>query len=361
MLFDEVAGSENIVVKPLPPLLRPLGLYAATTILGDGSVALILSAEGVARHGGVFDKAVADTVEALPDDGRRVAHDETRAGPVLLFRYGRNELLAARMDAVRRVVMIAPDRISRIGEREMVNVDGTATNVIRLDHFLSISGCAEVNRLYLLLPRNLDTRVGVLVSEIVDTPTLPLQPDPRGYRADGVLGTMMIRGQVALLVDLERVVQMWERVNGEGRAPALPGRPARRVLVVDDTAFFQKLVAEYLRGAGYEVTVAGDGGAGLTTLREGTFDLVVCDIEMPVMDGHAFARAVRAGDPSIARTPLLALTTLNTPESRGAAAVSGFDAYEVKLDANTLLASVARLLERSTARPAVLTGAHADA
>jgi CheY-like chemotaxis protein len=172
---------------------------------------------------------------------------------------------------------------------------------------------------------------------------------------------MMIRGQVALLVDLERVVQMWERVNGEGRAPALPGRPARRVLVVDDTAFFQKLVAEYLRGAGYEVTVAGDGGAGLTTLREGTFDLVVCDIEMPVMDGHAFARAVRAGDPSIARTPLLALTTLNTPESRGAAAVSGFDAYEVKLDANTLLASVARLLERSTARPAVLTGAHADA
>jgi CheY-like chemotaxis protein len=171
---------------------------------------------------------------------------------------------------------------------------------------------------------------------------------------------MMIRGQVALLIDLERVVRLWEGVNGGARPPALPDRPAGRILVVDDTAFFQKLVAEYLRGAGYEVTVAGDGSAGLTVLHEGPFDLVVCDIEMPVMDGHAFARAVRAGDPSIARTPLLALTTLNTSESRGAAAASGFDAYEVKLDANTLLASVARLLGRSRVHPGALIGAQAD-
>ena len=85
--------------------------------------------------------------------------------------------------------------------------------------------------------------------------------------------------------------------------------------------------------------------AGLSMLRQGGFDAVVSDIEMPVMDGHALARAVRA-DAVLARTPLLALTTLNTPESRASAAASGFDEYEVKLDRDSLLAKVSALLQR---------------
>jgi two-component system chemotaxis sensor kinase CheA len=344
LAFDEVVGSENIVVKPLHPLLRPLGIYAATTILGDGGVALILSGEGVARHVGILDKAVGDGVEALPG-----AASDTREESVLLFRCGPEELLGVHMRAVRRVVMIAPDRITRIGARELVNVDGAATNVIRIDHVLNVSACRDADRLFLLLSSDRDRHVGLLVSEIVDTPTLALQLDARAYRADGVLGSAMIRGQIALFLDLDRIVRIWEQVNQPGLLALPDGKAAAgRILVVDDTRFFQKLVAEHLRGARYEVTVADNGSAALARLREERPDLVVCDIEMPVMDGHAFARAVRV-DPSIARTPLVALTTLNTPESRAAAAQSGFDAYEVKLDRQTLLATVDRLLNRARA------------
>ena len=64
------------------------------------------------------------------------------------------------------------------------------------------------------------------------------------------------------------------------------------------------------------------------------------------MDGLTFARRVRE-DPQLLALPLVALTTLNTPESRASAMSSGFDAYEVKLDRQTLLATVKQLLSRN--------------
>ena len=340
MAFDEVLGSENIVVKPLHPLLRPLGIYAATTIMGDGRVSLIFSAEGVARHSGILDRATAMAADALA-----VPSDENRKEPVLLFRCGRDELLAVRMESVRRVVTIRSEKIERIGDRELVNVDNVATNLLRPDRLLNLSQREDCSAMFLLLPRRASTPIGLLISEIVDTPTLEVAIDSRAFRTDGVLGSMLIRGQIALFLDPDRIAEIWQQAVGSpGRA--LARRPAARVLVVDDTVFFQKLVADHLKDAGFEVAVADDGRAGLAKLRESRFDLVVCDIEMPVMDGHAFARAVRA-DPAIACTPLVALTTLNTPASRDAAAQSGFDAYEVKLDRRTLLKTVDALLAPS--------------
>jgi two-component system chemotaxis sensor kinase CheA len=344
LVFDEVVGSENIVVKPLHPLLRPLGIYAATTILGDGSVALILSSEGVARHSGVHERPTSEPETALPAPALAAEPEE----PVLLFRYGPQELLAVRMNAVRRVAAITPDRIERIGDREMVNVDGVAINVLRLDRFLNISACADKGRLFLLLPRREDACVGLLVSEIVDTPTLSVRLDPRAYQADGVVGSAMIRGEIVLFIDLNAVVTMWEQKNNGVARAALPNRSSSRILVVDDTQFFQKLVADYLRSQGHEVKVADNGRDGLARLRAEPFDLVVSDIEMPVMDGHALARAVRA-DAQLAALPLIALTTLNTPQSRATAMESGFDAYEVKLDRGTLLTTVSNLLSRTGA------------
>jgi two-component system chemotaxis sensor kinase CheA len=302
-------------------------------------VALIFSGEGVARHSGILERAAAEAADVLP-----AAVDGAQQEPVLLFRCGRDELLAVHMESVRRVVAITPDRIEHLGDREMVNVDGAATNLIRLDRLLKLSPFPDAARTFLLLPRNQQSPVGLLVSEIVDTPTLEVKIDSLAYKSDGVLGPMLIRGQIALFLDLDRIAEMWERRSDDSRQ-ALATRPAGRILVVDDTAFFQKLVSEHLREAGYEITVADDGRAGLGKLRESRFDLVVCDIEMPVMDGHAFARAVRA-DPELATTPLVALTTLNTQASRDEAMQSGFDAYEVKLDRQTLLKTVAAVLAR---------------
>jgi two-component system, chemotaxis family, sensor kinase CheA len=348
-VFDEVLGSENIVVKPLHPLLRPLGIYAATTILGDGRVALIFGAEGVARHAGVADYAVTELASASP------AVDSAKSdGLFLLFRCGAEELFASRVTAVRRIVTIDANRIERVGGREMVTVDGAPINVVRLNRFLDVSPCVEKPTLFLLLPRATDASFGLLVSEIIDTRTLSPDVDSRAYQAEGIAGTMIVTGEIALLIDLDRIEQMWRSTSRAG-PPALAASPGARILVAEDTQFFQKLIGEVLRGAGYEVNVVENGQEAFATLQKDRFDVVVSDIEMPLMSGLELARAVRA-DARLAQTPMIALTTLNTAESRAEAAQSGFDLYQVKLDPHQLLSAIGDLLPRAGQQSLVSRG-----
>ncbi len=344
LLVDDVLESEDVVVKPLHPLLRQLGVFGAATILGDGGVALILSGEGIARHSGILHRPM---VQELPP-----AHVETDSGQsqsLMLFRYGPTELLAMPLAAVQRVVMTRTELIERVGGREMVNVDGAAVNVLRLDQILNLSSFPDQSQLFLILPRHAKGMVGLLASEIVDTPTISLQLDEQAYKVDGVLGTAMVRGQIAIFVDVARIAEIWQRANGATQK-ILPDATRERILLVEDTQFFQKLIEGLLESKGFEVTVAENGTAGLEKLNGGRFDLIVSDIEMPVMDGFTFARRVRE-DSRFAALPMLAVTTLNSPENRAKASKCGFDAYEVKLDQPRFLTTVRDLLKlgRSTA------------
>ena len=78
-----------------------------------------------------------------------------------------------------------------------------------------------------------------------------------------------------------------------------------RILVVDDEPDERFLVGRALRKQGHDVTVAGNGAAGLKVAQEQVPDLVVTDIMMPVMDGAEFIQRLR-GDPATAGIPILA-------------------------------------------------------
>ena len=74
-----------------------------------------------------------------------------------------------------------------------------------------------------------------------------------------------------------------------------------RVLVVEDEPALAAAVSEALADAGFVVERAGDGEEGLTRLAQGTFDLIVCDLKMPRIDGMQFYRAMAAAAPALAR------------------------------------------------------------
>jgi signal transduction histidine kinase len=73
------------------------------------------------------------------------------------------------------------------------------------------------------------------------------------------------------------------------------------VLVIEDEPALATAVAEGLTDAGFVVTRAADGEEGLERLREKTFDVIVCDLRMPRLDGPAFYRAITASSPALAR------------------------------------------------------------
>lgn len=82
-----------------------------------------------------------------------------------------------------------------------------------------------------------------------------------------------------------------------------------RILLVEDEPDLTLIVADTLRGQGYEVITAADGMAGLEKFRTEGADMVVADVMMPKMDGFAMAREIRKLSPSV---PLLFLTAKST-------------------------------------------------
>ncbi len=102
-----------------------------------------------------------------------------------------------------------------------------------------------------------------------------------------------------------------------------------RVLVVEDNEVNLELMRYLLTAYGHEVQVARDGEEGLQLLRRDPPAIVVCDMEMPRLDGPGLARAVRA-DPALRRIPLLAVTSNAMVGDRARFLDSGFDDYHAK-------------------------------
>jgi CheY-like chemotaxis protein len=86
--------------------------------------------------------------------------------------------------------------------------------------------------------------------------------------------------------------------------------PGRRILLADDSEDIRALVAAYLEHTPHHVEIAADGQAAVEKFCAGHFDLVLMDIQMPVMDGYAAARAIRQweAERGVARSTILALT-----------------------------------------------------
>jgi two-component system cell cycle response regulator len=117
-----------------------------------------------------------------------------------------------------------------------------------------------------------------------------------------------------------------------------------RILIVEDDPATRELMAWLLREAGHAVTGADDGAAGLRLALAQRPDLVLCDLRLPSMDGHAVARALRA-ERGCAHIPLLAVSALAQAGDRERVLAAGFDGYVCKpIEAASFVAEVEAFL-----------------
>ena len=340
LVVDEVHGTEEVVVKPMHPSMKRVGIFTGATIMGDGRVALIADVEGIVEHARL-------SFESVLEANRKIsARDAAQLQRVLLFEYGPHEQFALPLLQIRRIEMIRRDRVERVGEHEYVTVDGVSTRILRLDKVIDASAPAEsddlTGQMSLILPKFVPQPMGILVSRIVDTESLCIELQEHPEQNQSILGSAVVRSRLTLFLDMHRLTQaLFGSEVAPNSAPADPKRP-KRLLLVEDTAFFREIVKRYLTAEGHEVSTAVHGEDGLSKLESGSeFDLIVSDIEMPVMDGWDFAREARLRGVS---TPMLALTSLSGTHYEAKAKDCGFDGFEVKLDHDRLVRKVAQLL-----------------
>ncbi len=106
---------------------------------------------------------------------------------------------------------------------------------------------------------------------------------------------------------------------------------------------FMAVIREYLESAELDVTTAINGRLALDIMKSKQFDLILSDIEMPVMDGWELIAAIRNNEKT-ANIPVIALTSLDDEETIKAGMEAGFTEWMLKLDKHKILNSIANHL-----------------
>ena len=339
IIVDSVFDTEEIVVKPMSSLLRDISLFSGNTILGDGSVILIVDPNGVAQS-----VSTQSTSAAMADmDDQSIHNDVSRdRTSMLLFRAGSDEPKAVPLSLVTRLEEIEVDKIEVSNGHDLVQYRGHLMPLVRIN---SSAELKQSGRQPILVFSDEDHSMGLAVDEIVDIIEDELNIEVSSMR-DGILGSAVLKGKATEIIDISHYLlqahEDWlhrKEAGGDARV--------RKLLLVDDSAFFRNMLTPVLNSAGYRVTSVESVSEAIQLKAQGeVFDAIVSDIEMPEIDGFTFAKAVRK-DSDWGNIPIFALSALNTPESISKGREAGFTDYIAKFDRQGLLESLDETLNQN--------------
>ena len=119
----------------------------------------------------------------------------------------------------------------------------------------------------------------------------------------------------------------------------------KRILLVEDTEDNRQIVRDLMESVGYDLIEAEDGAAGVALAAEHRPDLILMDIQLPVMDGYEACRRIKA-DPDLRHIPIIGVTSYALSGDEARAKEAGCDAYVPKpFSPRQLLAKVNEFLE----------------
>ncbi len=212
IIVDRVFDTEEIVVKPVAPILRYITMFDGNTILGDGSVIMILDPNGIARASGI----VTGGAERSRLDVRASAMRSGDRTAMLLFRAGGAQLLAVPLGLVSRIEEIEQTAIESSGGALVTQYRGRLMPLVALAEGLA----HDKPRQAALVFAEHDRSMGLMVDEIVDVIEDRLEIELISNRP-GLLGTAVIGGRATDVIDtgywLTRAWQNWFRGAGRVR------------------------------------------------------------------------------------------------------------------------------------------------
>lgn len=340
---DSIYGSEEILVKPLPVHIKDCKCYSGVTILGDGKAAMILDPGGIIKKANFrfHDESEDKKERDINGEGFGIREQQS----LLIFKCSGPEILTVDLSMVSRVEEINRDIIEKIGNKEYINYRKSSLRVIRPEDFLPLNkNKSKAEKLYVIVPKHISHPMGILVEEIHDTMQTEIKTVQEDIKAKGFIGSTILDGRIVILINLYELFELADPEHYNVKTGHKKGKKIS-VLLVEDSPFFEKLEENYLAAAGYEVVTARNGREALKVLDERKIDIVLSDINMPVMDGMELVRRIRSSK-ELSHLPVIAVTSLTGESQKKAGLEAGFDYYEFKLDKTRMLETVEKALQK---------------
>jgi len=332
IVVDGVFHTEEIVIKPMSSKLRHIAAFSGTTILGDGSVIMIVDPNGIAQ---ALGRAAQVARDERPEQKDREVMETDDIVSLLVFRAGSHQPKAVPLSLVTRLEEIDCRKIEISDGRHLVQYRDQLMPLLRID---TQSDLKRDGAQPILVFSDRSRSMGLVVDEIVDIVEDRLNIEVSSDRP-GVLGYAVIKGNATEIIDighfLPQAFSDWFRRRDAAAEPL-----SRSVLLVDDSPFFRDMLTPLIKAAGCQVVAVGSAAEALKALKSGKrFDLVVTDIEMPEMDGFDLAEALRSM-PSTADLPVIAITAMVSPDAIERGRAVGFHDFVAKFDRAGLIAAI---------------------
>ncbi len=335
LILDAIHDTEEIVVKPVSQCLQHIPVYSGNTVLGDGSVIMILDPNGIAR-------TTEAELESTNNAAKRLQNTQTQQRELvkfLLFRTTEKAPKAVALELVSRLEELDASIIEYSHGKPVVQYRGNLMQLTTLDgQAMPDSGTYQV------IVFQYDSKtVGLVVNEIADIesaePYVTLSSDEELYHGSIVINnvtTDIVDVGALLSTILQKSVSMKKFVDDQ---PC-----AARVLLVEDSMFFRNLTVPFLSEVGFQVMAVPSGKDALEIMDKQGFDAVVTDIEMPNMDGFELAMELRKRE-KYNHIPIFAFTSTANETIEQRVVQTGMQGCVLKTEREKLIHLISDTLE----------------
>ena len=253
---------------------------------------------------------------------------------------------------VERVIRLAKTEIKTIENKNTFSYNGEIITLFNLSDILSLSGkMSETEYANVIILNDKGKQIGFVVDRLVgEQEVLVKKFNKQLSRVKYISGaTILGSGKVVPIINISDLFKSALKNNtsvfkfeGEGKSER-DGQ--KSILIVEDSVTSRMLLKNILESSGYRVVTAIDGIDGYTKLKEGSFDAVVSDIEMPRLNGFELTEKIRK-DNEKKEIPIVLVTSLSKREDREKGIDVGANAYIIKssFDHSNLLEILDRLM-----------------
>ena len=201
LVVNQFYDSEEIVVKPVGRHVEQCRAFSGATIMGDGSVALILNILNLAQMG---ELSSARYVESTPADADRSGDALEQ---VITFRNHETEYFIAPLEPVERIERIDTSAIEIIGDRRVIQYRGGALPLYDISQFIDLQPLPLRDVQDVIVFSLNGKEIGLMATPPFDTVETVLDIDTRTFTSSSVKGSMIIQGHTALFLDIEKMIE----------------------------------------------------------------------------------------------------------------------------------------------------------